>query len=57
MADESKPVRMVAPEGCASASWRGRQIVVDKDGGAVVPAEAVEEMQRHGFTLPKAKGK
>ncbi len=47
-------IRMRGPEGCANTvHWKGTTYKADKHGEFVVPAEARQDLVRHGFAVAR----
>jgi len=51
MHEQQAVIRMVAPKGVRSGSWRGHAFRIREDGSIDVPAEAVPELASHGFKV------
>jgi hypothetical protein len=49
-------VKLNAPEDAGSVSFAGVEYPV-ADGSVSVPAEAVDVLASHGYTIPKSRGK
>ena len=52
MSDEL--IKLDAPEGAGLVSWRGNEYAVE-NGSVQVPAQAVDDLVSHGFSLPKPR--